>query len=127
MTVTDSQYGSSGCSPNYVGSSSNNPTLSGLQSWEVSTGIGLLNLACATWNTTQDWSVTGYSPSGYTWSYDDTTPAHGYTSGGTLCQDGNIMWYYSGGGFLSTGETCTNLTPSGSYTSASSFNYAEDN
>jgi hypothetical protein len=121
MTVYNSGTGYSNCSPN-IGGTIISPTLTGLVSYEDSSGVGYSNNACAVWSTGQSYGTSGYAPSGFTTGSYSTTPATCKTSGGTNYNGGSVIWQ-SGTINFSTDEAANLGVPSGTYTSASSFSY----
>jgi len=112
--LTNSANGTYSCSPN-----TSPPSLTGVTSWEVSTGVGFSNNACAVSVNTQSWHVTGFAPTSMT---TVVTPNTCKTSGGTQYSGGSYEWE-NGGTNFSTGEACNLNYIMGTYTNADSFAY----
>jgi hypothetical protein len=129
MGVYNTGLGYSWCS---FGSGS----LSGLVSWEVSTGIGYEAVSnannygtAAVWSkggTNEVWSVSGYAPSGVTMNNMNTYPIGCYDSSGGYYDGGSVVWY--GGSSYAYTTECGNLASiSWTNNSAQNFQYTTNN
>jgi hypothetical protein len=122
--LSNSANGTYGCTPG----SPAGANLSGLSaskgSWEVSTGVGFSNDACAVWSTsvtTENWAVEGFAPVSITTT---GTPATCTASGGTNYSGGSL-YFTAGGASLDTAEAGNLNLITGTYSNADSLAYTQ--
>ena len=120
----NSANGTYACTP----SSPAGANLSGLSaskgSFEISTGIGLTDSACAVWSTgvtTESWAVTGFAPVSITTT---DTPATCTASGGTQYSGGSL-WFAAGGESSDTAEAGNLNLITGTYSNADNLAYTQ--
>lgn len=97
--------------------------LNNLEGWEVGSGVGISNSACAVWQSGASWSVSGYAPSGSSLGTLNTSPSNCTTAGNVNFSGGNALWSTTGVSVGTTTEFSDLTTFSFTYNSATNFVY----